>query len=64
MAFLPWRKDEKRFDEIQPPKEKPELEKGDLFALLVAAFFNFILPIMAVLALICFVAYAFFTRLR
>ena len=64
MGFLPWRKNEKRFDEITEPKEKPELEKGDLPAILIAGFFNFILPIMLVLAGICFIAYAFFTRFQ
>ncbi len=64
MSFLPWRKNEKRFDEIKEPKEKPELEKGDLPALLIAGFFNFILPIMLVLVGICFIAYAFFTRFQ
>ena len=45
-------------------KPKVKLEKGDLPALLIAAFLNFILPIMLVLALICFLAYAFFTRFQ
>ena len=64
MSIFPWRKNEKRFDEIQPPKEKPELEKGDLPAILIAAFLNFVLPIMLVLAAICFLAYGFFTRFK
>ena len=45
-------------------KEKPVLEKGDLPAILIAAFFNFILPIMLLCALICYLTYLFFTRAR
>ena len=45
-------------------KEKPVLEKGDLPAILIAAFFNFILPIMLLCSLICFLTYLFFTRVR
>ena len=55
---------EKRIDAAQAPKEKVELEKGDLPAILIAGFLNFILPIMLVLAAICFIAYAFFTRFQ
>ena len=33
-------------------------------AILIAAFFNFVLPIMLVQAAICLFAYAFLTRLR
>ena len=64
MSLFPWRKNEKRFDKLQEPKEKPELEKGDLPAILIAGFFNFILPIMLVLVVICILAYGFFTRFK
>lgn len=43
-------------------REKVTLEKGDLPALLIAAFFNFILPIMLVCGAICLITYLFFTR--
>ncbi|MBQ9301462.1 MAG: hypothetical protein IJ214_13235 [Clostridia bacterium] len=46
----------------QAKKEKLQFEKGDKLALLIAAFFNFILPIMLVLGLICLITYYFFTR--
>lgn len=36
---------------------EPKLEKGDLAAILIAAFFNFILPIVLVCAAICLIAY-------
>lgn len=64
MSLFPWHKDDKRFDELQAPKEKPELEKGDLPAILIAALLNFVLPIMLVLAAICLLAYGFFTRFK
>lgn len=51
-------------EDAEAAKPKVKLEKGDLPAMLIAAFLNFILPIMLVLALICFLAYAFFTRLQ
>lgn len=41
-----------------------ELEKGDLFAIIVAGFFNFILPIMLVIGAVCGLAYLFFAGLR
>lgn len=51
-------------EDAKAEKPKVKLEKGDLPALLIAAFLNFILPIMLVLAFICFLAYAFFTRFQ
>ena len=64
MSLFPWRKNEKQYDKLQEPKEKPELEKGDLPAILIAGFFNFILPIMLVLLAICLLTYGFFTRFK
>ena len=64
MGFLRRRTTEPCPEEAQAPKKKVELEKGDLPAILIAGFFNFILPIMVVLTLICLLAYAFFTRLK
>ena len=55
---------EKRINAQQEFKEKVELEKGDLPAILIAGFLNFILPIMLVLAAICLLAYGFFTRFK
>ena len=52
-------------DKLERSKtEKVRLEKGDLPALLIAALFNFVLPIMLVLTVICLIAYYFFVRLR
>jgi len=42
--------------------EKIRFEKGDIPALVIAAFFNFVLPVMLVLGLTCLIAYAFFAR--
>ena len=66
MSFQTRHKWAKRSGEVPelPEKEKPELEKGDLPAILIAAFLNFILPIMLVLAAICLFAYGFFTRFK
>lgn len=41
-----------------------KLEKGDLFAILIAGFVNFVLPIMLIIGIICGLAYWFFTRFR
>ena len=64
MSLLERRKTEEGTESPQEPRKKIELEKGDLPALLIAAFLNFILPIMLVLTAVCLLAYAFFTRLR
>lgn len=41
-------------------KHKVQFEKGDILALTIAALFNFVLPIMLVLGLICVFVYYFF----
>lgn len=46
----------------QARKEKVRLEKGDVPALLIAAFFNFVIPIVLALGLICWISYALFVR--
>lgn len=49
------------------PAERQEgglkLEKGDLPAILLAGFFNFILPLMLLCTSICLIAYFLFTLL-
>ena len=63
MGFWDRRKTEQT-EAARELKEKLQLEKGDLPALLIAALLNFVLPIMAVLTAVCLLAYVFFTRLR
>lgn len=48
---------EKKLSEASERKEKVVLEKGDLPAILIAAFFNFVPPIMLVCTAICLITY-------
>ena len=64
MSILDRKKEDRPTKDAPASKPKLELEKGDLPALLIAAFFNFVLPIMLVLAAICLLAYGFFTRFK
>ena len=64
MSLLKRHTTEQPVNEEQEPSKKVELEKGDLAAILIAAFFNFILPTMLALTGICLLAYFFFTRLK
>lgn len=58
-----WRKKEKEIPEAIKRAEKVELEKGDLPAILLAGFVNFVLPLMLMCGAICLIAYLLFTIL-
>jgi hypothetical protein len=49
-------------EDLRPPKqeEKVKLERGDTFAMLLAAFYTLFLPALGVLLLVIAVAYLFF----
>ena len=51
-------------EKLEKGFDKVDLEKGDLFAILLAGFINFVLPIMLIIGAICGIAYFFFTRFR
>ena len=54
---------EKEIPEVIKRAEKVELEKGDLPAILLAGFVNFVLPLMLMCGAICLIAYLLFTIL-
>lgn len=56
---------EKEDTAVRKPEEEKKivLEKGDLAAILIAGFFNFVLPIVFICAVIYLIAYFFLVRI-